>query len=478
LSKHATSTASPGGADMRYRALGRKDIDSIPQLAAMPPEERDVMRAVSAVLPFRVNSYVLDHLIDWKNIPEDPIYQLTFPQRGMLEQEDLDVMLSLVRRKASQEEIAAHAREIQHRMNPHPAGQKQLNVPSLAGKRLPGMQHKYRETVLFFPSSGQTCHAYCTYCFRWPQFVGLNELKFASNEADTLVAYLKQHKEVSSVLLTGGDPLIMRTEVIRRYVEPLLGPGLEHITNIRLGTKSPAYWPYRFVTDPDADDLLRLFESVRKKGKHLALMAHFSHPRELETRIAQTALRRILETGAVIRCQAPVVRHVNDDGALWADMWRLQARLGAVPYYMFVERDTGPKDYFDVPLVRAWEIFSHAYRHVSGLARTVRGPSMSATPGKVKICGVSAVHGEKVFVLTFEQARDPYWVGRPFFAKFDARATWLDQLKPAFGEREFFFASGMRAIERAGGGRAWGTLVPGRRKPVLFGESVRSADAA
>jgi len=452
-----------------FRAYQRKDIDAIPELKHLPAEELLAMKAVSAVLPFRVNNYVVENLIRWERVPEDPLYQLTFPQRGMLAEEDFARMRDLVHADAPAAEIEREARRIQMDMNPHPAGQIELNVPSLEEEPLPGMQHKYRETVLFFPSQGQTCHAYCTYCFRWPQFVGIDELKFANNEAQRLVAYLAQHPEVSSVLFTGGDPLIMKTAVIRRYVEALLQPGLEHVTNIRFGTKAPAYWPYRFLTDRDADDLLRLFEKVRAAGKHLALMAHYSHPRELETPVAQAALRRVHATGAVVRCQAPLVRHVNDSSSTWADMWRLQVQLGAVPYYMFMERDTGPKGYFDVPLARAWEIFNEAYRRVSGLARTVRGPSMSATPGKVKVLGTQEVAGEKVFVLVFEQGRDPSWVGRPFFARFDPAATWLDQLRPALGETEFFFEPAMREIRETKRAQAWGSRVPKRRKPVLFG---------
>jgi KamA family protein len=452
-----------------YRAFQRKDIDSIPQLRGLPAEELLAMKAVSAVLPFRVNAYVVEELIRWERVPDDPIYQLTFPQRGMLQEQDFQRMRDLVHREAPEDEIAAAAREIQLALNPHPAGQLELNVPRLDGEPLPGMQHKYRETVLFFPSQGQTCHAYCTYCFRWPQFVGIDELKFASREAETLVEYLRRHPEVSSVLFTGGDPLIMKTAVLRRYVEPLLGPGLEHITSIRIGTKAPAYWPQRFLTDSDADDLLRLFEETRGAGKHLALMSHYSHPRELETPAAQAALRRIKATGAVVRCQAPLIRHVNDNADTWAALWRLQVHLGCVPYYLFVERDTGPKNYFDVPLARAWEIFNEAYRRVSGLARTVRGPSMSATPGKVKVVGVSEIQGERVFVLTFEQARDPSWVGRIFHARYDEHATWLDQLRPAFGEPEFFFEPAMREIKASGRAHAWGDRVPERRTPVLFG---------
>jgi KamA family protein len=452
-----------------FRAYQRKDIDSIPELQRLSADERLAMKAVSAVLPFRVNNYVVEQLIRWDRIPEDPLYQLTVPQRDMLATADFERMADLVRADSPESEIKAAAREIQLRLNPHPAGQMELNVPTVDGEPLPGVQHKYRETVLFFPSQGQTCHAYCTYCFRWPQFVGLDELKFASREAETLVAYLKAHREVTSVLFTGGDPMIMKTSVLRRYVEPLLGPGLEHVSTIRFGTKATAYWPQRFVTDADADDLMRMFEEVRGAGKALALMSHYSHPRELETAVAQAALWRIQQTGAIVRCQAPLIRRVNDSERTWADMWRLQVRLGAIPYYMFVERDTGPKNYFEVPLARAVEIFSDAYRLVSGLARTVRGPSMSATPGKVKVVGTAVVKGEEVFVLVFEQGRDPAWVGRPFFARYDPRATWLDQLEPAFGEKDFFFASEMRAIQSANRQRPWGESVPPKREPVMFG---------
>ncbi|MBL8863232.1 MAG: lysine 2,3-aminomutase [Planctomycetes bacterium] len=461
--------ASTRIAALDFRAYQRKDLDSIPELRRLSPGELEAIKVVSAVLPFRVNNYVVEQLIRWERGVEDPLFVLTFPQRDMLAPEDFGRLADLVRKGAPEAQIQALAREIQLGMNPHPAGQMELNVPTVDGEPLPGVQHKYRETVLFFPSQGQTCHAYCTYCFRWPQFVGLDELKFASREAETLVAYLKAHKEVSSVLFTGGDPLIMKTSVLRRYIEPLLSPGLEHITSIRVGTKAPAYWPYRFVTDADADDLLRLFEDVRSARKAFALMAHFSHPRELETPVAQAALRRIQSTGAVVRCQAPLIRRVNDKAQIWADMWRLQVQLGTVPYYMFVERDTGPKNYFEVPLARAAEIFHEAYSMVSGLARTVRGPSMSATPGKVKVVGAAEVRGEKVFILVFEQGRDPSWVGRPFFAQYDAEATWLDQLRPACGEREFFFEAEMRAMQSAGRHRPWGEDVPPRRTPVLFG---------
>jgi KamA family protein len=367
----------------------RRDIDSLPQLAALPASERLMMKAVSAVLPFRVNNYVVDELIDWSRVPDDPIYRLTFPHRDMLSAADYVTMERLVSQSAPAGAVEAAARKIQRRLNPHPAGQVDFNVPKLDGRPLAGLQHKYRETVLFFPKQGQTCHAYCSYCFRWPQFTKLEGLKFASKETDDLVRYIRANPDVTSVLITGGDPLVMRTSVLRRHIEPLLE--LPQIASIRLGTKSLAYWPHRFVTDPDADDLALLFEQIVGAGKNLAFMAHFSHPVELSTPMAARALKRVLGTGATVRCQAPLIRHVNDAPEIWEQMWRHQVQHGAIPYYMFIERDTGARRYFEVPLVRAFEIFRTAYSRVSGLARTVRGPSMSATPGKVVIDGTTSV---------------------------------------------------------------------------------------
>jgi len=194
------------------------------------------------------------------------------------------------------------------------------------------------------------------------------------------------------------------------------------------------------------DNMLRLFDQVVSSGRQLAFMAHFSHPRELDTLAAQRAIARIRSTGAVIRCQTPLVRHVNDDAVALAELWRRQVNLGAVPYYVFVARDTGPRHYFQVPLARGLRIFSRAYSEVTGLARTVRGPSMSATPGKILVDGVATINDEDVFVLKVLQGRDPEWCNRVFFARFDSQASWLDELQPAFGGKEFFFDSAIRAM--------------------------------
>jgi L-lysine 2,3-aminomutase len=435
-----------------FRAYSAKHLDELTARAGLSDAERLAVRAVATVLPFRTNDYVLESLIDWSAASADPMYRLVFPQADMLPPDDVASIAAMLAAGAPDREVQAAAHAIRMRLNPHPAGQLALNVPELADEPLPGLQHKYPETVLVFPKQGQTCHAYCTYCFRWAQFIGDPDLKMATDDISRVTAYLRSHPEVTSVLVTGGDPMIMGAAVLRRYIEPLLRPGFEHIESVRIGTKSLAYWPQRFLTDPDADDTLRLFEDVSAAGKTLALMAHFSHPRELEPAPVAAAISRIRASGAVIRTQAPLIRSINDDPACWSAMWRIQLRLGLVPYYMFIERDTGPQGYFAVPLGRAAEIFRDAYSSVSGLCRTVRGPSMSATPGKVCVDGVAEVAGQKVFALHMIQARDPALVGRPFYAHFDPDAVWLSDLRPAFTDR-FPFEAGPAAGES---GEDWG----------------------
>lgn len=427
-----------------------KDIDNIPQLRLLSKDELFDIKVVSNVLPFRVNNYVVEDLINWNNVPNDPIFQLTFMQKEMLTEAQFSKMASvLMKSDASPEEIKLTAEEIRRELNPHPAGQMLYNVPKIDDEPVPGVQHKYRETALIFPSAGQTCHSYCTFCFRWAQFVGMTDLKFATDESQRFQDYLKNQIDVTDVLFTGGDPMIMSAKNLALYIEPLLEPEFDHIQNIRIGTKSVAYWPYKFVTDRDSDDILRLFEKVTKCGKHLAIMGHYNHWIELSTDIAQEAASRIRETGAQIRTQSPLIKHVNDNPAVWAKMWHDQVGLGLIPYYFFVERNTGAEEYFSIPIYRAYEIFRDAIRGLSGLCRTVRGPSMSALPGKVAVEGIAEINGEKVFVLNMLQGRNPDWVKRPFFAKYDENAKWLNDLKPAFGEEKFFYKDELDMIIKA-----------------------------
>ena len=431
---------------MKYNSFMLHNFKNIPQVQSLSSETIEAIEIVGSVLPFKTNNYVVDNLINWDIVPDDPMFKLTFPQKEMLLDDDYAKMKFVIDSGADKQQIKDAANEIRLKLNPHPAGQLEHNVPMIEGEKLYGMQHKYRETVLFFPSQGQTCHAYCTFCFRWPQFVGMEDLKFASKEAELLVKYVQDNPEVTDVLFTGGDPLIMKTKHLETYIRPLLEAKLPNLRNIRIGTKALGYWPYRFLTDDDAGDLLNLFEEVKRTGKHLALMAHFNHPVELSTDAVEEAIKNILDSGAVIRTQSPVLKHINDSSEIWAEMLKKQVSLGCIPYYMFVARNTGAQHYFSIPLIEAWKIFRETYQSVSGICRTLRGPSMSCLPGKVQILGVADVKGEKVMTFRMIQGRNPDWAARPFFTKFDENAIWYTDLKPAFDEDKFFFTDELNEI--------------------------------
>lgn len=424
----------------RYKAYNLKNFREISQLRSkLTDAELFELEVAGSVFPFKSNNYVVERLIDWSKVPNDPIYKLTFPQKEMLPSKFFDKIATAIKNNAPTEKLRKLITAAHLSMNPHPGGQMEHNVPKLNGERLNGVQHKYHETVLFFPKQGQTCHAYCTFCFRWPQFIGNEKLKFASKEIEPLIEYIRQHKEITDVLFTGGDPMIMKGSMIYDYLSAVVDAHLPNIRTIRIGSKALSYWPQRFTSDPDSDIVLRAFEKVVKSGKHLAFMAHFNHYQELDTDEAHKAIKRIRATGAEIRTQSPIFRHINDSPDVWAKMWAEQVRLGCVPYYMFMARDTGANHYFSVPLVEAYEIYRKAYSMVSGIARTVRGPVMSCTPGKVQMLGVNYDSSEDVMVLGFIQGRKPDWVQRPFFAEMNKNATWVDELKPAFGKNKFFF---------------------------------------
>ena len=197
----------------RFRAINAKDMD---KLADKYPRLKDKVvdiKRSALIFPFKASPYLVDELIDWDmagDIGLDPFYKLVFPTMDMLTQEHQD-LLNNACDAGDPKEIKATVEIIREALNPHPAGQKTLNAPKKA--ELTGVQHKYAETVLFFAAAAQTCHAYCTYCFRWAQFIGDADLRFAQKDADSLFDYLEEHEEVSDILFTGGDPMIMKTNM-------------------------------------------------------------------------------------------------------------------------------------------------------------------------------------------------------------------------------------------------------------------------
>merc|ERR1719217_1137811 len=419
----------------RFQAISLNAMDKWAEKFPRLQDKLTDIRMAALIFPFKASPYLVEELIDWEmegDIADDPFYRLVFPTLDMLAPHHREKLEATGTDDPFK--LKEVVEQIREDLNPHPAGQKELNAPKK--QELTGVQHKYSETVLFFASAAQTCHAYCTYCFRWAQFIGDADLRFAQKDAGSLFDYLGEHPEVSDILFTGGDPMFMKTRLLKQYLEPFKDPNhLPHIKNLRIGTRALTFWPQRFTTDDDADELHVLLREVKEQGgRHLAIMSHLGHVRELQTDKVREAIKRLkTEGGVVIRSQSPVMRGINDDAEVWAAKWREEVRLGIVPYYMFMARDTGAQAFFDVPLVRAQRLYSDAIRSTSGLCRTARGPSMSCTPGKVEVTGVQTIMGQEAFVLRFLQCRDESWIGKVFFAKFDPKAVWFDDLEPLDG---------------------------------------------
>ncbi|KAH8076125.1 synthetase [Aureococcus anophagefferens] len=364
----------------RFRAISLAAIDQWGEKYPRLQENMQDVKRAALIFPFKASPYLVDELIDW----------------DMEADIRTDPFYKLV--FPTMDMLSDEHREL--------LDGKALNAPKKA--ELTGVQHKRTPTPLF--------------------------------------DYLEEHPEVSDILFTGGDPMIMQTRMLKQYLEPFKDPThLPHIKNLRIGTRALTFWPQRFTTDADADELMTLLREVKEiGGRHMAIMAHLGHVRELSTDKVKHAIHRLKqEGGVIIRSQSPVMRGINDDADVWAAKWREEVRLGVIPYYMFIARDTGAQSYFDVPLVRAQRLYADAIRATSGLCRTARGPSMSCTPGKVEIVGLQTIQGTEAFVLRFLQCRDDQWIGKVFFAKYDPKAIWFDDLEPLDGMELPWEAAGL-----------------------------------
>ena len=417
---------------MKIISYNQKNFRQIEYMKMLPESVKHEIDIVSKVLPFKANNYVIDYLINWNEYETDPCYILTFPNRHMLREDHYEAVKEAVEEGRSEAEIIRIANKIRMSLNPHPARQ-QSNIPKLDDEPLPGVQHKYRDIVLFFPTQGQTCHANCTFCFRWPQFVKDLDLQFSMKEIGQVVEYIRRHNYIHEILFTGGDPMIMSPRTISRYIDTLFEGNLTNLKTIRFGTKSLTWWPFVFLPEynEEAQEMLDLFKRIVDNGLHLSIMAHFNHYQEMSNTAVEEAVNNIRATGAEIRTQSPLLNHINNSSEVWATMWNQQVNMGMVPYYMFVERETGPYEYFQVPLAEAYQVYTNAIRNTSSLAKTVTAPSMSAANGKAQVMGIveNPLNDEKYFQIQYIRHRDYRQTYKPFLMHYDERATWIDQLE-------------------------------------------------
>ncbi|MFG2902968.1 lysine 2,3-aminomutase [Streptomyces zaomyceticus] len=424
---------------------------------------------VGRVLPFRITSHVADELVDWSRAPDDPVYRLVMPHRDMLAPADFAAVEQTLR-DGDRDRLRLVVDGLRERFDPHPGGRDDGDL-----------RHTYPETLLVLPFQGRTCGAPCASCFRRPRSTGDPARPRPLGGPEAMAAHLAHHPEITEVLL-GGDPFTVRTPLLDAYLAPLLDR--PHVTTVRIRTESVSFRPQRFLDAPDADDLLRLLERVVASGRRLLLTLPISHPRELRPEATRRAVSRLIATGAVLRTEAPVVRHVNDDAGVWARMWRDQIALGLVPHALLAGYEEGPRRRSPgLSLARTLDVCTAAVRQVSGAgagagagagdgvgeglrdrlgvgvgtggglgggagvgvggvesglrvsAPVLRGPVMTTGLGELAVEGIAHLDDGPAFTLRALRTCDPALTGTVAYARFDPMATRWDELTP-YGPRD------------------------------------------
>lgn len=344
-------------------------LDQIPQLSA---SEKVELEKVNEKFIFRSNEYY-QSLIDW-NDPNDPIRRIVVPDA-----QELDEWGML---DASNEEKYTKVR---------------------------GLEHKYTSTALLLVN--EVCAAYCRFCFRKRLFMDENDE--VTKDVSEGLKYIQEHREINNVLLTGGDPLIMSTSKLEPIIQKLRQ--VDHVQIIRIGTKIPAFNPFRIINDPS---LLKMIETYSTAEKKIYIMAHFNHPKEL-TAEAIKGLNLLMKAGAIIVNQTPIIRGVNDDHKVLAELFAKLSFIGVPPYYVFLCRPTLGNEPYYVPVERGYQLFEFARINCSGLGKRAR-LVMSHETGKVEVVGMTetqiffkyirAVEAENFQkFLVFNRDPEAYW---------------------------------------------------------------------
>ena len=357
--------------------MGVRYLTHLSKLDGLSPEERRRLEPVAERYAFRLNTYYAG-LINWKD-PEDPLRRLVIPLETELN--DWGAL------DASREATYTPVR---------------------------GCQHKYSDTALLL--CNEVCGAYCRYCFRKRLFMNDNE--DASIDHRPGLEYIKEHEEITNVLLTGGDPLMLGTRRLREIISDVAA--VPHVRIIRIGSKMLAFNPYRVLEDPGLVDLIT---ETCASGTQIYVMNHFDHPREL-TPQARQAITVLRHAGVQTVNQCPIVRGVNDRPHRFATLFRELSFLGCPQYYVFQGRPTAGNEPYEVPIVEGFQIFLEANRMVSGLAKRARFV-MSHASGKIEIVGVDDDH----LYLRYHRAHRKVDYGRMIVTRRDDQAYWLDQLE-------------------------------------------------
>ncbi len=405
---------------------------------------------------FMATKHVLN-TIKWSDFKNDSVFQLVFPQPGMIRPDVAKAFLST----SSVEEKDRIVKDYMKETNPHDGNQK-LNKPTFLNEEgeteiVEGSQHKYPQCQLIFDVQTQNCFAFCNYCFRHAQVRG-DEDMFIQKDVYQVHEYLKQHKEISDILITGGDGSYIKPDRFEEYIMPIINdPELSHIKTIRIGTRVLTFNP-ELILLPSYNRMLKMFRLLNDNGIQLVFMSHFSTPRELMNPSTVAAIRRLKAHGATLKSQSPIMNHIslftNENGDVdvdrsaqnWIDLGNLFAMLGVGFHSMYCARPTGEHHYFTQPLAKINEVFNKVYRSLASINRPSRYITMTSSAGKISMLGTVDLNGEKLFALKFNEARNMEWMDKVYLVKYDEKQNTIANLHP-YGAEKHFYEDELHEIE-------------------------------
>lgn len=366
---------------MRWKNELKKNISTIEQLkqyVVLSAKEEKQLQKVIKRHPMSITRYYMS-LVD-KSDPKDPIGKMMIPAVGEL-----------------------------NLAGSYDPSREQENT------RMPGLQHKYPQTVLILATS--KCASYCRSCFR-KRLVGLPTEEIL-RRFSAAVKYIEKHKEVNNVLISGGDPFVLSTRILKKFLKKL--SPVSHLKFIRFGTRIPVTFPDRIRED---EKLLSLLRRYSLKNRRIYVVTQFNHHREI-TPESTDAVNRLIRSGVILSNQSVLLKGVNDDPGILAELQNKLVGIGVSPYYVFQCRPVKRvKREFQVPLRRGYEIVKDAKRRLDGHSKRFRYV-MSHRTGKIEIVGIV---GDEIY-LKYHQAKNPRNMGRLFRKRLTETAGWLDDLK-------------------------------------------------
>ncbi len=332
------------------------------------------LEPVCAKYSFRTNPYYLS-LIFWDD-PNDPIRKIVIPSK-----EELNGNGAL---DASNE--------------------KRYTV-------VQGCEHKYPDTAILLVSNA--CACFCRFCFRKRLFMHDNHE--VNPKVSKGLEYINNHKEITNVLLTGGDPLMLSTNRLYSIIHRI--EQIEHVKIIRIGTKIPAFFPDRILKD---DGLIGMLAITKKQ---IYVVTHFNHPREI-TEKAVRAIKILQAAQVTVVNQTPLLKDINSDPEILSELMNHLTYYGVIPYYVFINRPVVGNRMFSVPVEKAYEIFNETKQSCSGLAKKAK-LIMSHATGKIEVVGLDPEYT----YFKYHRHPDILRMGKLFKKKRIKAGCWFDDYK-------------------------------------------------